>query len=116
LYRVAIRGRGPVRYFLPYGATNGSYKLPVVKVPLDYLFSHQEDPDFWTKRLAPLLDLPEGIAMIAAAREGALDADEAYIIVTHGTEPATYKAVLAWRDRYYDQEAPGTRRPRIKIR
>src|SRR5207249_9999639 len=32
LYRVAIRGRGPFRYFLPYGATNGSYKLPVVKV------------------------------------------------------------------------------------
>ncbi len=116
LYRVAIRGRGPFRYFLPYGATNGSYKLPVVKVPLDYLFSHQEDPDFWTKRLAPLLDLTEGIAVIAAARDGALDADEAYIIVTHGTEPATYKAVLAWRDRYYDQEAPGTRRPRIKIR
>ena len=54
--------------------------------------------------------------MIAAARDGALDADEAYIIVTHGTEPATYKAVLAWRERYYDQEAPGERRPRIKIR
>ena len=103
---MAIRGRGPFRYFLPYGATNGSYKLPVVKVPLDYLFSHQEDPDFWTKRIAPLLDLPEGIAVIAAARDGALDADEAYIIVTHGTEPATSKAVLGWRERYYDRETP----------
>ncbi len=116
LYRVAIRGWGPFRYFLPYGATNGSYQLPVVKVPLNYLFSHQEDPDFWMKRIAPLLDLTEGIAVIAAARDGALDADEAYIIVTHGTEPATYKAVLAWRERYYDQEAPGRRPLRIKVR
>lgn len=116
LYRVAIRGRGPFRHFLPYGVTNGSYKLPVVKFPLNYLFSRQEDADFWTKRLAPVLDLTEGIGLIAAARDGVFDADEAYIIVTHGTEPATYKAVLAWRERYNDQEAPGKRFLRIRVR
>ena len=73
-------------------------------------------PLLLTERIAPVLDLPEGIAVIAAARDGALDADEAYIIVTHGTEPATYKAALAWRERYNDQEAPGKRFPRIRIR
>ncbi len=116
LYRMAIRGQGPVRHFLPYGVTNGSYKLPVVKFPLNYLFSRQEDADFWVKRIAPVLDLTEGIGVIAAAREGVLDADEAYIVVTHSAEPTTYKAVLAWRERYSDQQAPGKRFPRIRIR
>ena len=116
LYRVAVRGEGPLRHFLPYGATNGSYRLPVVKFPLNYLFSHQGDADFWVKRVAPALDLTEGIGVIAAARDGALDADEAYVIVNHGTEPTTYKAVLAWRERYNDQESPGRRFNRIKVR
>ncbi len=116
LYRVAVRGQGPVRHFLPYGATNASYKLPVVRLPLNYLFSRQEDADFWVKRIAPVLDLTEGIGVIAVARDGVLDPDQAYIIVTHGTEPATYKAVLAWRERYNDLEAPGKRFPRVRVR
>lgn len=116
LYRVAIGGRGPFRHFLPYGTTNGSYRLPVVKFPLNYLFFHREEPDFWVKQIAPVLDLTEGIGVIAAARDGVIDADQAYIIVTHGTEPATYKAVFGWRERYYDRETPGRRFPRIKVR
>jgi len=115
LYRLAIRGRGPIRHFLPYGATSGSYKLPVVRMPVDYLFAHQEDADFWGKRIDPVLDLTAGVAVIAAAR-GGIDADEAYIIVTHGAEPATYKAVFGWRERYNEQESPGRRFLRLRLR
>jgi hypothetical protein len=117
LYRLAIRGWGPLRHFLPYTTTNGAYELPVVKMPLDYLFFHQGDADFWADRIAPVLDLAEGIAVIAAARQGGVAADEAYIIVTHGAEPATYEAVLGWRERYNEREAPGNGRfLRLRLR
>jgi len=115
LYRVAVHGRGPVRHFLPYGASSGSYKLPVVRFPLNYLFSREGDADFWTKRIAPVLDLTEGIGVIDAARDGVVDADAAYVVVTHGAESATSTAVLAWRERYNDREAPGSGFFRIRL-
>src|SRR2546429_7082980 len=82
LYRLAIRGRGPIRHFLPYGATSGSYQLPVGRVPLDYPFAHQEGADLSGKRLDPGLHFTASVARIAAARGGG-DADEAYLIRTH---------------------------------
>jgi len=116
LYRVAIHGRGPVRHFLPYGASSGSYALPVVRLPLNYLFSREGDADFWTRRIAPVIDLTEGIGVIAAAQDGGVDADQAYILVTQGAVPATSTAILAWRERYNDRESPGKGFLRIKLR
>lgn len=116
LYRVAIHGRGPVRHFLPYGASSGSYALPVVRLPLNYLFSREGDADFWTRRIAPVIDLTEGIGVIAAAQDGGVDADQAYILVTHGAVPATSTAILAWRERYNDRESPGKGFLRIRLR
>ncbi len=54
--------------------------------------------------------------MIDAARDGVVDVDAAYIVVTHGAEPATSTAVLAWRERYNDREAPGKGFLRIRLR
>lgn len=105
LYRTAIKGVGPIRHFLPYTVTNGT-KYPVARFPLNYLFAHQDAADFWTKRLAPVLDLGEGIGVIVAANDGVFKADEAYVIVTHTAEPAVFKAVLGWRDRKNDRESP----------
>jgi len=106
LFRVALRGAGPIRHWLPYATSNGR-KLPVVSFPSNYLWSREDEADFWSKRLAPVLDLGAGIAVIVGANTGFLDADQAYIVVTHGPEPATYKAVLGWRDRHQDRESPG---------
>ena len=35
--------------------------------------------------------------------------DQAYLIVSHTQQPTTYKAVLVWRERKSDREAPGGR-------
>ena len=106
LFRVALRGAGPIRHWLPYATSNGR-KLPVVSFPSNYLWSREDEADFWSKRLAPVLDLGAGIAVIVGANTGFLGADQAYIVVIHGPEPATYKAVLGWRDRHQDRESPG---------
>jgi hypothetical protein len=106
LYRTAIKGVGPIRHFLPYTVTNGGTKYPVARFPLNYLFAHEDDADFWTKRLAPVLDLGGAIGVIVAANDGVFRADEAYVIVTHTAEPAAFKAVLGWRDRKNDRESP----------
>ena len=116
LYRTAIRGQGQLRYFAPYNVPSGTYHLPVVRFPLDYLFSREGDADFWAKRIAPVLDLAEGIGVIDAARDGMVEADQAYIVVTHGAGPTTYTAILAWRERYNDRESPGKRFLRIRLR
>ena len=78
----------------------------IARFPLNYLFAHQDEPDFWTRRLAPVLDLGGGIGVIVAAQDGVFKADEAYVIVTHPAEPAAFKAVLGWRDRKNDRESP----------
>lgn len=106
LFRVALRGAGPIRHWLPYATSNGR-KLPVVSFPSNFLWSREDEADFWSKRLAPVLDLGAGIAVIVGANTGFLGADQAYIVVIHGPEPATYKAVLGWRDRHQDRESPG---------
>lgn len=107
LYRAAIKGVGPIRHFLSYTLAPGGAKYPVARFPVDYLFARQDDPDFWTKRLAPVLDLGGGIVVIVAAQNGVFKADEAYVIVTHTAAPAAFKAVLGWRDRNNERESPG---------
>jgi hypothetical protein len=107
LHRVALRGTGPIRHWVPYSVSNGRTKLPVASFPFNFLWSREEDADFWTRRVAPVLDLGAGIAVIVGANAGFLDADQAYVVVTHGREPVTYKAVFGWRDRHQDRESPG---------
>ena len=106
LYRTALKGTGPIRHFLPYTVTNGNKTYPVAKFGLNFLFSHEEDADFWTKRLAPVLDLGGGIGVIVAAADGVFKADEVYLIVNHTAEPGAFKVVLGWRDRRNERESP----------
>jgi hypothetical protein len=115
LYRTALKGVGPIRHFLPYTVTNRGAKYPVARFPLNYLFAHEDEADFWTRRLAPVLELGDGIGVIVAANDGVFKADEAYVIVTHTAEPATFKAVLGWRDRKNDRESPSLD-PMLRIR
>mgnify|MGYP001618379725 CR=1 FL=1 len=115
LYRTELKGVGPIRHFLPYTVTNRGAKYPVARFPLNYLFAHEDEADFWTRRLAPVLELGDGIGVIVAANDGVFKADEAYVIVTHTAEPATFKAVLGWRDRKNDRESPSLD-PMLRIR
>jgi hypothetical protein len=38
--------------------------------------------------------------------------DRVYVIVSHAEQPTTYKAVLVWRERNLDREAPDGRHHR----
>lgn len=107
LYRVALRGAGPIRHHVPYAGTSEDRKLQVVSFFSDFLWSHEEDADFWPKRLAPVLDLGAGVAVIVGSNAAHRDADRAWIVVVHSAASATYKVVLGWRERPSERESPG---------
>jgi hypothetical protein len=104
--RVALRGTGPIRHYTPYGVSGRGPRLPVARFPLNFLFAHEDDADFWSRRVAPALDLGQGVAVIVVANESAIAADQAWIIVTHAATPTTYKVVVGWRERTSEHEAP----------
>lgn len=107
LSRVALKGAGPIRHYVPYSVANDPTKLPVASFPSHFLWAHEDDADFWSKRLAPVLDLGAGVAVVVGVATALYDADQAYVVVTHAPQLLTYKAVLAWRDRPRDRESPG---------
>src|SRR5439155_15497746 len=65
--------------------------------------------------LRPLSPGRERVDRPQLSRSSVLDLAEG-IGVTHGAEPATSTAVLAWRERYNDREAPGRGFLRIRLR
>lgn len=105
--RVALRGSGPIRHYTPYGVSGRGPRLPVARFSLGFLFAHEDDADFWSRRVAPALDLGQGVAVIVVANDGAIGADRAWIVVTHAATPTTYKVVVGWRERLSEREAPG---------
>jgi len=105
LYRVVLRGDGPARQFMPYVPVNGS-RSAAVKYPLAFLWSYEERGLIWDRYVSQSLDLGEGLGAVVGENSNQTFPDQAYLIVHQGAQPATYKAVLLWRDAY-DFEAPG---------
>ena len=113
--RVALRGAGPLRLFQPYARPNGG-TLPVLSHQLSFLWTGQERGDLWDRHVGPALDLAAGIGVVVGVNQGAFYADHAYIVVQHGPEAATYKAILAWKQREQDREAPSFNTRRLRWR
>jgi hypothetical protein len=114
LYDTALRGAGPLRHFQAYGFPMNGTRVPVLSVPLNFLWFHEERGTAWDK-LAGGLDLGEGIGVVVGVNTTSLFPDQAYVIVSQGEQPRTYKAVLAWRERNAEMQAPGQNKP-IRIR
>jgi hypothetical protein len=116
LDRVALKGRGPLRQFLPFSVAARGHRGGAVSVPLGLLSAQEERGMPWTAYLSGVLDLSEGIAALIGVNASASFPDHVYLIVRHGKGPATYKAVLGWRPRHgshlNDIEAPGGDHPR----
>ncbi len=100
VYRVALKGRGPLRQFTPYVIPNGE-KVDAVKFPLNFLWSEEERGTAWPKYVSRVLNLARGIGVVVGVNHSPLMADHVYLIVSQGTEPTTYKAVLVWQRREY---------------
>lgn len=106
LRRVALRGTGPLRHLVPYTMPRRGRPLEVIALPLAFLRAHEASGGLWEGRVAPILDLRQGIAVVVGASEDPYAPDQAVIVVVHAAEPTTWKAVLAWRKRPEDREAP----------
>jgi hypothetical protein len=112
-YNVALRGNGPLRNFQPYAPPMNGSKVTVPSVPLNYLWFHEERGNVWDKFLARSIDLRDGIGAVVGVNTNPLFPDQVYIVVSHAEQPATYKAVLLWRERTLDRELPGMQNPVI---
>src|SRR5215470_1661860 len=112
MYRVVLKGDGPMRQFTPYVPTNG-YKSPAVKYALNFLWFHEERGGVWDKYVSHSMDLGQGLGAVVGENPDQMFPDQVYLIVQQGAQPTTYKAVLLWRDAY-SFEGPGNFRIRIK--
>lgn len=110
LYRVALKGAGPIRHFTPYTLTSGDAKVRAVKYGLSFLWFHEERGDAWNAYLSRTLDLADGIGAVVGENFNKTFPDQVYLIVDQPAQPTTFKAVLVWRDRPTELETP--RRPR----
>ncbi len=110
LHHVALRGKGPLRSFQPYGfPTTG--KAAALTLPLNFLWAQAERGTAWDKYLSRGLDLQDGLGAVVGVNFNATFPDQVYLIVSHADTPTTYKAVLVWRERQADPEAPGATNP-----
>ena len=105
--RVLLKGAGPMRLFQPFTVTNGN-KVTVLQLPVPLMAFHESHGNVWDKFVAKNLDLRQGIGAVVGLSDNALFPDLVYLIVDQGDTPATFKAVITWRDRNIDREAPGS--------
>jgi hypothetical protein len=108
LYRMVLKGEGPVRQFMPYVPSSG-YRSAAVKYPLSFLWFHEERGGIWDRYVSGSLDLQEGLGAVVGENSNQTFPDQVYLIVRQGAQATTYKAVLFWRDAY---SFDGTRSPR----
>ena len=109
LYNVALKGTGSLRNFQPYGFPTDGTRTAAVALPLNFLWFQEERGTAWDKYISRGLDLSNGIGAVVGVNTNTLFPDQAYLIVSHTQQPTTYKAVLVWRERKSDREAPGGR-------
>lgn len=107
----ALRGRGALRHFQAYAFPMNGARLPVLSLPLNFLWFHEERGTAWDKYLSRGLDLGDGIGVVVGVNTNTLFPDQVYVIVSHAEQPTTYKAVLVWRERNAERQGTGTENP-----
>ena len=108
LYNVALKAKGPLRYFQPYNFPINGTRAAAMALPLNFLWFHAERGTAWDKYISRGLDLRDGLGAVVGVNFNATFPDVVYLIVSHADQPTTYKAVLVWRQRQNDREAPGS--------
>jgi hypothetical protein len=98
LRRVGLKGRGPLRHVLPSGAPLAGGRLRVMTTGVEFLDFWTDRPDFWSVWLEPRLDLRDAIAGVVGRSLRRVSTDRVYLVVEHPDGPATYTAILGWRE------------------
>lgn len=104
---VALKGTGLLVREIPHLKAFSQAPTTVLGVPLGFIQGYEGDPALWTRHLSTALDLSDGIAVVVGVNSSSGFADHVFIVVKHGVAPTTYKAVLAWRKRPHEIQAPG---------
>jgi len=104
--RVAIKGSGPLRQYVPYALPSGIVKIPAVQFHLDFLWFYEERGTVWERYVSRSLDLSKDIGVVVGVNFNPSFPDYVYLIVRHTEQPTVYKAVLAWRERASSLQAP----------
>jgi len=113
LYRAVLTGAGPPRQFLAYVPTRGT-RSAAVKYPLPFLWAYESRGTVWERYVSGSIDLSQGIGAVVGENDNQSFPDQVYLIVEHGAQPTTYKAMLLWREPAYNQQAPNRPTPMPK--
>jgi hypothetical protein len=97
--QVALKGTGPLRYYLPYSVGIMPASYVAGRYPLGWLQREQERGTLWSRSLAKATRFPDGIAAVVGLNQNPQWADWIYFLVQHPAEPTTFKAVVAWERR-----------------
>ena len=106
VYNVALRGTGPLRNYQPYNFPMDGSKVGAVLIPLNFLWVQEERGTAWDKYVSRSLDLREGIGAVIGLNFNLQFPDQVYLITRHAEQPTTYEAVVVWRQRKFDRQAP----------
>jgi hypothetical protein len=107
VYNVALRGSGPLRNYQPYTFPMDGSRATAVSLPLNFLWVQEERGTVWDRYIARGLDLRNGIGAVIGANFNQQFPDLVYLITQHAEQPTTYEAVVVWRQRTFDRQAPG---------
>jgi hypothetical protein len=104
--RLALRGEGPLRHYEPFSGVSGP-RAAATKAGLGLVWFQEERGAVPVSRA---LGLPHGIGVLVAENTDPVFADHVYVIVKHAEGPATYEAVMAWREVPEDFDLPYRKR------
>src|SRR5262245_28822012 len=62
--RVALKGSGPLRQFVPYTVPLGVFRFPALQYQLDFLWFYEERGTLWERYIARSLDLSNDIGVV----------------------------------------------------
>ena len=100
-------GTGPLRNHQPFSFPMNGTRAAALAIPLNFLWFQEERGTAWDKYISRGLDLTEGIGAVVGVNTNLLFPDQVYLITRHTEQPTTYEAVVIWRERKFDRQAPG---------
>lgn len=104
---VALKGTGPLVRVIPRLKAPSQAPTKALGIWLGSIQEREGDAALWNQYLSTALDLSDGIAVVVGVNSSSGFADHIYIVVRHAPTPTTYNAVLSWRERPHELQAPG---------